>query len=61
MYICKKCVYFTFDYIEQNGEEKSFQCRRYAPRIIMGSGTGWSGQLFPKVKETDWCGEFESE
>ena len=60
--ICKNCMYFTFDFIKQyqtNEEDKRFQCRRNAPQILCGSGTGWSGQLFPIVRENDWCGQYE--
>jgi len=34
-------------------------CRRYAPRTVSGTGTGYSGEMFPVVDpENDWCGEF---
>ena len=61
--ICKNCKFFTFDFVEQyvttREEDKRFQCRRFAPRMLSGSGEGWSNQLFPVVREDDWCGEFE--
>lgn len=61
--ICKNCRFFTFDFVEQyvtTGENnKRFQCRRFAPRMFSGSGEGWSNQLFPVIREEDWCGEFE--
>ena len=63
--ICKNCKFFAVDIIEQQyphnhpDAPKFPQCRRFAPRIISGSGEGWSSQLFPKVEETFWCGDFE--
>jgi hypothetical protein len=57
--ICDNCIFFTIDVIDENGSEIYSQCRRHAPRMLSGSGEGWSSQLFPKVKHTFWCGEFE--
>jgi len=57
--ICKNCKFFTVDTIDPQYDEKFSQCRRHAPQMLSGSGEGWSGQIFPKVKETYWCGEFE--
>lgn len=56
--ICRNCKFYTVDKIELTIIDKYPQCRRYAPRMLSGSGTGWSGDLFPKVDETFWCGEF---
>ena len=63
MKICIDCKYFTVDNTEQPGIFDSAvapSCRRYAPRILAGSGEGWSDQIFPRVREVDWCGEFET-
>ena len=59
-HICMNCINFERDgYIDPlDPTHKGHECRRYAPRMFSGSGTGWSGQLFPLVKEMDWCGEF---
>jgi hypothetical protein len=60
---CKYCYFFNKDgYVDvlDSSNIKS-ECRRFAPRIFSGSGEGWSNQLFPHVKETDWCGEFEND
>jgi len=35
------------------------ECRRYAPRILSGSGAGWSDTLYPPTAMMDWCGEHE--
>lgn len=43
-------VYFTM----ATGE-----CRKKAPRIIHGSGTGWSNQKWPYTQYDRWCGEFK--
>ena len=53
--MCKNCKFFGEDEIP---EEEYFACKRYAPRILHGSGQGWSSQKFPKVEMADWCGEF---
>lgn len=55
---CKNCKFFAIGVIDNNENEVS-HCRRYAPRILMGCGEGWSNQKFPKVFEEDWCGEFK--
>lgn len=36
----------------------SLECRRYAPRVICGSGTGFKEWEFPAVKASTWCGEY---
>ena len=58
---CKNCKYFAIGNIQvQNiDEDKKPHCRRYAPRILCGSGEGWSGTKYPVVSETDWCGEWK--
>lgn len=54
---CHECFYFA---IGMNMAEKQLlECRRYAPRVIHGSGTGWSDSKWPKVEKYDWCGEFK--
>lgn len=47
---CFSCRFYYFSRKE---------CRRYAPRMISGSGTGWSDQLWPEALPEDYCGEFE--
>ena len=58
--ICMNCIHFNKDgYVDiLDSSNIESECRRYAPRMFSGSGEGWSNQLFPCVKETDWCGEF---
>ena len=60
--ICRNCCYCNVIHIHeqqfQSGEYK-FECRRYAPREICGSGTGYNDTKFAEVKENDWCGEFQ--
>lgn len=34
------------------------ECHYNAPRIISGSGTGWSDQNWPKVKTDDYCSKW---
>ena len=54
---CNECFYSGWDIVD--GERETVMvCKRYAPRIIHGSGTGWSSQQFPIVSSENWCGEF---
>ncbi|MFZ2992622.1 MAG: hypothetical protein WA061_02795 [Microgenomates group bacterium] len=59
---CGNCRFFDTGNVEMNpetnGETIKPHCRRYAPHTLSGSGTGWSGQLFPIVNENGWCGEW---
>ena len=57
---CKSCIFFNKNAKEGDSKDTWYhECRKNAPRILAGSGAGWSDQLFPFVKETDWCGEYE--
>jgi hypothetical protein len=53
--VCKNCKFFLMD----DGEPLGGECRKHAPQMLSGSGTGWSDKLFPFVKPDWWCGEFE--
>jgi hypothetical protein len=54
---CSTCFYIQNIRDETTGEPKA-ECRRHAPQMLSGSGSGWSNQLWPYVKPTDWCGEW---
>jgi len=58
---CDKCLYSErrteVDMLISHPEFK-LECRRHAPTLLLGSGTGWSSQLFPFVNPDNWCGEF---
>ena len=58
---CENCKYFHYEELKDEGfgDSKILECRRYAPREICGTGTGYSNQKFPNIKKDDWCGEFE--
>lgn len=59
---CKYCKYSGKDIVTDplDGTEREMLiCRRYAPRILHGSGYGWSDTKFPIMQDTDWCGEYE--
>lgn len=59
---CATCVYSGFGRVEPESTSdfrEALLCRRYAPRIMHGSGAGWSYQSFPVVRSHDWCGEWE--
>lgn len=38
-----------------------YRCRRYAPRMIYGAGTGFKNWEHPEVKGDHWCGEYQKE
>jgi hypothetical protein len=52
---CEECKYFNVI----TEESTILECRRYAPKMLCGSGEGWSGQKWPHVYHDDWCGEFQ--
>lgn len=60
---CRNCMFANI-VAEKLPEGDTYQlvrleCRRYAPRMISGSGTGWSDTLFPEMMPEDWCGEWK--
>jgi hypothetical protein len=59
---CANCQHYKIgEYKEPalgKNEDISGHCRRYAPIMLSGTGTGWSDQLFPRVDDNYWCGEF---
>jgi len=54
---CKDCKWFWVSEKDEFGTS-TLECRRYAPRILHGSGAGWSDTKFPKINHDDWCGEW---
>lgn len=62
---CKSCRFFHTLMIQESGFDDTvaaagFECRRYAPRMICGAGTGYAqGVWWPRASPDDWCGEFE--
>ena len=34
------------------------ECRKYAPQIVAGVGTGGSNQMHPQVLSTHYCGDY---
>ena len=55
---CQHCKWF---YIETHEEGPAdLECHRYAPRVIHGSGTGWSDTKWPSVNHDDYCGEWKN-
>ena len=51
---CEACVFAD---MSTTFNPQTCECRRYAPRVLHGSGTGWSNDKFPTMNITDWCGE----
>ena len=60
---CVNCKYLRMEKRSQLGGDDYMidVCVRYAPRIIHGSGTGWSSDKFPEIDNPDeaWCREWE--
>ena len=56
---CGHCRYVNLREDIPYHELGHLECRRHAPQMLSGSGTGWSEQLFPFVRTDDWCGEFQ--
>lgn len=52
--ICQVCKH-----VRSNSDHTGYECHRYAPRIIHGSGAGWSDTKWPTVKSWESCGEFK--
>ena len=54
---CEYCKFYkTAEYPRFSGGRIDYgQCRRHSPEYGPQAGEG-----FPKVNETDWCGEFVS-
>jgi len=57
----QKCLNCRFSGVDNIDGFKALVCRRYAPRILSGSGTGWSKQNFPVISTDVWCGEYEED
>ena len=61
--ICGNCTYGVYDIYNEpctmNAEEIAWHCRKYAPRKLSGSGMGYDNQLWSRVMEHWWCGEWE--
>lgn len=54
---CKTCLYYDPIQYETDGinyEHHNGMCRRFPPRRIDGSHSG-----FPIVTESSWCGEYQ--
>ena len=49
---CRNCKYWN------SGLDVVGECRRYAPRKLYGTGTGYDSEQFPETQAGDWCGEF---
>ena len=68
---CENCSFLSFGYTDQldvsqggsTENKKVFNCRRNAPQVFYGSGSGWSGQMFPIIGDPSsfWCGDFQIE
>jgi len=61
---CKDCTFFGVEVVEKgawsSADSDLLQCRKYAPRVLHGSGTGWANQRWAEVNPAvDWCGELE--
>ena len=58
---CENCEFWQIVFKGDSAEPENFgECRKYAPRILSGSGTGWSDQHWPHINKNQWCGEWEA-
>ena len=55
----ERCQYCKWFFVDADEEEAVLECRRYAPRMICGAGTGFANWEWPKVNHDSYCGEFE--
>jgi hypothetical protein len=59
---CRTCKFSKIDNIREEYSREVYPemcCHRYAPRMIHGTGTGFSPWRFPQVSPDDFCGEYE--
>ncbi len=58
---CITCMFYDARPVNQipGSSDTRGLCRRYAPMVYTGSTTRNPGFLWPSVKETDSCGEWE--
>ena len=55
MKLCESCKWWVKKH-EPCGDG---ECRRYAPRIICGAGTGFARWEWPTTRNSSGCGEWE--
>jgi len=55
---CRDCSY-SHPKDPNQMRDKPLECRRYAPRMICGTGAGWSNWEWPEVAFEEGCGEGE--
>lgn len=48
---CQNCAYGQVS----REDKKKIECHYYAPRILHGSGAGWSDTKWPLMNYADWC------
>ena len=59
---CLTCKYSQIDNVREEYSKEVYRelcCHRYAPRMIHGTGTGFSEWRFPHIDPKNFCGEFE--
>lgn len=60
--ICSTCEFhLALGDEPEDPTTRILECRKHAPTVISGSGTGWSDRLWPYVSYKDWCGDWELE
>ena len=53
--ICQTCEYF---FVGGSDTIPILECRRYAPRMVCGTGTGFKDWKWPNVNHDEFCGEW---
>lgn len=61
--VCENCKFWKPIGIKRGNDGNDYnvgQCRRYAPHLLSGSGTGYYIHSFwATTDERDWCGEHQ--
>lgn len=64
MATCNDCAHFADTPVSSNNSRAQLfgQCRRFPPKSLMATvGPGSAPQThWPRVANTDWCGEYRS-
>lgn len=55
---CKGCVHFDVNPYVNPYDDLKGECRRYAPRVVVPANDYDTAVVWPVVRDTDFCGEF---
>jgi len=58
---CKTCLFSKVDNVrDEDLVYPQLCCHRYAPRMILGTGTGFKEWEWPHVDPDNFCGEYQN-